>query len=347
MQLDLLARHNVFYGDNGSGKTSLLETVHILGTGRSFRTGVPKSQISHGSDEYLVRGGLALSAGASRALAVQRDLAGEAVIKVGGEAAKSVAQLADELPLVVINSDSFELLVGPPDNRRKLMDWGVFHVEHQSRSYRQRFHRTLLQRNHLLRRDRMPGTELEAWTKDLAELGEHVAEARARFMVALEEAFDPIMSALAPEIGRVTLSYRRGWDAQRSYLDVLQRGLQSDFDQGFTQSGPQRADIKVLVDGHSAADTLSRGQQKLLICGLKLAQGRILAASGGSRVVYLVDDLPSELDQERCERVCSQLAAMEVQTLITCVSRDAIHSGWLGERGFSMFHVEHGEVERL
>lgn len=321
--------------------------MHILGTSRSFRPGLPKTQITHGEEHYVASCTLALDAGGVRALGVQRSTAGEVLIKAAGEPVKSAAQLADELPLVVINADSFELLTGPPANRRKLMDWGVFHVEHQSRSYRQRFNRSLLQRNHLLRRGRMHTTEIEAWTKDLAELGEHVARARSTFMDALEREFEPIMSSLAPEIGRVTLAYRRGWDAQSSYIDVLLRGLSSDFDQGFTQSGPQRADIKVLVEGHSAADTLSRGQQKLLICGLKLAQGRILASIVGGKLAYLVDDLPSELDQTRCERVCAELAAMDVQTLITCVDSAAIKPEWLGAQGASVFHVEHGDIEAL
>ncbi|MFT4767789.1 MAG: DNA replication and repair protein RecF [Glaciecola sp.] len=277
-------------------------------------------------------------------MGVQRQKGGEMSLRVAGEPSRSVSQLADELPLLLINAESFDLLVGEPANRRRFMDWGVFHVEHNLREHRRRFQRALTQRNHLLRRGNLDASELEVWTRDLAVHAELVSAGRDRFLTALRAIFEPLVNQLAPEIGPVDLAYRRGWDASCSYADALQRSLSSDQAQGFTQSGPQRADIRVTVSGYSAADTLSRGQQKLLVCALKLAQGQILAGQQGG-VLYLIDDLPSELDAERCERVCRALAAMRAQTLITCVSRTAIPMEWLGlDAEVAMFHVEQGRV---
>ncbi|EED31955.1 DNA replication, recombinaison and repair protein [gamma proteobacterium NOR5-3] len=339
-----LSLHNVIYGINGSGKTSLLEAAHILGTARSFRAGGAKSLITHGEQTYVVQGNRESPGGGCVSLGVQRQKGGGMSLRVAGEPSRSVSQLADELPLLLINADSFDLLVGEPANRRRFMDWGVFHVEHNLRDHRRRFQRALTQRNHLLRRGKLDASELEVWTRDLAVHAELVSAGRDRFLAALKEVFEPLVNELAPEIGPVDLAYRRGWDASLGYADALQRSLASDQEQGFTQSGPQRADIRVTVGGYSAADTLSRGQQKLLICALKLAQGQILAGQRGG-VLYLIDDLPSELDAERCERVCRALAAMRVQTLITCVSRSAIPVEWLGSGAeVAMFHVEQGRV---
>jgi len=227
------------------------------------------------------------------------------------------------------------------------MDWGVFHVEHGLREHRRRFQRALIQRNHLLRRGKLNDAELEVWTRDLAIHAELVSAGRERFLAALRAMFEPLITELVPEIGEVSLSYRRGWDASRTYEEALQRSRTSDQEQGFTQTGPQRADIRVTVGGYSAADTLSRGQQKLLVCALKLAQGQILAADD-SDVLYLIDDLPSELDAERCERVCCVLAAMRAQTMITCVSRSSIPPGWLGaDADVAMFHVKQGHVAQV
>ncbi len=339
-----LSLHNVIYGINGSGKTSLLEAAHILGTARSFRSGGAKSLITHGEQSYVIHGERRLPAGGVVSMGVQREKAGGMTLRLAGEPSRSVSQLADELPLLLINADSFDLLVGEPANRRRFMDWGVFHVEHHLRDHRRRFQRALTQRNHLLRRGKLDPSELDVWTRDLATHAELVSEGRERFLSALRQAFEPLISELAPEIGPVTLSYRRGWDASSTYSEALQRSLESDQEQGFTQSGPQRADIKVTVSGYSAADTLSRGQQKLLVCALKLAQGQILAGEQGD-VLYLIDDLPSELDPERCERVCTALALMQVQTLITCVSPSAIPMDWLGsDAEVAMFHVKQGSV---
>lgn len=339
-----MSLHNVIYGINGSGKTSLLEAAHILGTARSFRSGGAKSLITHGEQSYVIHGERRLSGGGSVSMGVQREKEGGITLRLRGETSRSVSQLADELPLLLINAGSFDLLVGEPANRRRFMDWGVFHVEHGLREHRRRFQRALTQRNHLLRRGKLDASELEVWTRDLAIHAEQVSAGRERFLTALRQVFEPLINELAPEIGEVNLSYRRGWDASRTFAEALQRSQASDQEQGFTQSGPQRADIRVTVGGYSAADTLSRGQQKLLVCALKLAQGQILAADD-SEVLYLIDDLPSELDAERCERVCSVLAAMRAQTMITCVSRSAIPASWLGsDADVAMFHVKQGQV---
>ena len=293
----------------------------------------------------MVQGEVRRQGGPARSLGVQRDAGGEVMLRIAGESTRSVASLADELPLLVMNADSFDLLAGEPGHRRRFMDWGVFHVEHRHRDARQRFQRALNQRNMLLRRGKLDPVELEVWTRDLVVQGEAVAAARAAFIAALDAVFQPLLSSLAPELGEIRLQYRRGWDSQLAYAEALQRGLATDREQGFTHSGPQRADIRVTTNGHPAADTLSRGQQKLLVAALKLSQGQLLA-SRGAEVLFLVDDLPSELDARRCEKVCRLLGDMPVQTLVTCVDRDAVLPEWFGghDGSTAVFHVEHGQV---
>ncbi|MEE4277961.1 MAG: DNA replication/repair protein RecF [Halieaceae bacterium] len=343
VSLDGLGRHTLLFGENGSGKTSLLEAVHILGTARSFRSGKPRSQIQHGEERYVIHGRVARGG-----LGVQRSLSGEVILRVARETVRSAARLADELPLLVINASSFDLLTGEPAQRRRLLDWGVFHVEHQDRETFPRFQRALGQRNQLLRRDRIDRIELEGWTRELAAQGSRLAAARERFLQALADEFAPVQKALAPELGSIELRYRQGWDSSQAFFEALERGADSDREQGFTQVGPQRADIRIQVDGYPAADTLSRGQQKLLVIALKLAQGRLFARDG-SALTYLVDDLPSELDRERCEKVCRLFRQLRVQTLITGVERSSIPDEWLKSDGeeVGVFHVEHGSVVKV
>jgi DNA replication and repair protein RecF len=122
--------------------------------------------------------------------------------------------------------------------------------------------------------------------------------------------------------------------------------MDSDLEQGFTHVGPQRADLRVLTGGHSAADTLSRGQQKLVVCGLKLAQGQLMTEMGRGHCTYLVDDLPSELDREHCGLVCDLLDKMNTQVFITCVQKRDVGDVWPehDRQTLAMFHVEHGAV---
>jgi DNA replication and repair protein RecF len=339
-----LRRINVFYGRNGSGKTSVLEAVHLLAMARSFRGSI-KSLVTHGQQTTTVFGQKspgALSVG------VRRDMSGEVMIKIGGEPVRTVATLAEQLPVQVINADSFDLLTGAPGARRQYLDWGVFHVEHRFFEQWQRFQRGLKQRNKLLRRGKIDAEELSVWTRELAGSGEALTNYRSAYFQLLTPRFRSIMAQLMPSLSGLELRFRQGWDKQSTYAEALANSDVTDRDQGFTHVGPQRADIRVLIDGHLAAETLSRGQQKLVICGLKLAQGQLMAEMGEKHCIYLVDDLPSELDAQHSERVCAQLDALDTQVFITCVQKHEIASAWprLSGDDLVMFHVEHGRIVR-
>lgn len=314
---------------------------------RSFRAGTPKTLITHGVDHCVVFGERRLDGGNTRALGVSRRLDGSVDVRIAGESVGALSRLADELPLLLINADSFDLLVGQPQQRRRFIDWGVFHVEHEFREHWQRFQRALSQRNHLLRRGRISTEDVAPWDRDLARHGEAISSGREQFLEGLRGNFATLMMALAPELGEIELRYRRGWDSALTYGEVLSRSLDSDMEQGFTQSGPQRADLKLSVGGNPVAATLSRGQQKLVVCALKLAQGQVLSGCRKEAGLFLVDDLPAELDAERCERVCRALARTGAQTFLTCVDAGAIKPHWLAEPDeVAVFHVEHGKVNR-
>jgi DNA replication and repair protein RecF len=220
-------------------------------------------------------------------------------------------------------------------------------VEQRFYSQWKRFQRCIKQRNNLLRRGKITDQELSVWTRDLADAGTAISEYRKAYFEGLLPRFLAIMGELAPSLNALELRYRRGWDSALSYADALQQGMQTDKEQGYTHSGPQRADIRVVSNGHLAADTLSRGQQKLVVCGLKLAQGQLMSQAGRGLCTYLIDDLPSELDRQHSELVCSQLADMQSQVFISCVQRQDVESVWPETaQKATLFHVEQGEITR-
>jgi DNA replication and repair protein RecF len=340
-----LAPTNIYFGDNGGGKTSVLEGVYMLGMARSFRSGQIKTLISHGEERCAVYGELLQRSNrVPLSLGVSRERQGGLLAKVGGAAVGSVSELAEQLPLQVINAESFNLLIGSPGYRRQFLDWGVFHVEHLFYRAWQRLQRALKQRNSLLRHGKMTDRELQPWDRELSEAGELVDGFRRHYFALLSPIFASLLGRLSPGLDGVEIRYRRGWDRTKSLQEALAAGYTADRQHGFTHAGPQRADLRFVFKGHNAADVLSRGQQKLVVCGLKLAQGQILAQAQREACVYLVDDLPAELDRNHCRLVAEVLAELETQVFITCVDRQEVAGVWPDTEGRAMFHVEHGCV---
>jgi DNA replication and repair protein RecF len=181
----------------------------------------------------------------------------------------------------------------------------------------------------------------------LASAGNAISAYRKAYFKQLAPRFAKIMGELAPSLTGLELRYRQGWDRNQTYQEALEQSAASDLDQGYTHSGPQRADIRVMTGGHTAADTLSRGQQKLVVCGLKLAQGQLMSESSGENCAYLIDDLPSELDEVHSRLVCTLLASMQSQVFITCVDPGEIQAVWPESKDFGLFHVEQGQCNAI
>ncbi len=344
-RLDMPPGTTLITGDNGSGKTSVLEAVWLLGTGSSFRSNRMVPVIRYGEDAATVHGEVVYGDGYRTTLGVMRERSGGVQIKVSGEVVRTTSALAEVLPVQLINPDSVELVTGSPLRRRRFLDWGTFHVERSFLATWKSYRRGLEQRNALLRRpSAASAAELDAWEARLSK-DAHLIDAQRRDSVS---ALEPLVEQALDELGgpgSVRLRYLRGWDTEApSLASVLATQRESDGIQGFTRSGPHRADLKLTAGGRGAAEALSRGQQKMLACALLVAQGRWLAAVTSKQGVYLVDDLPAELDRDHRERLGNVLAKLPAQVLVTAVQRDLVMAGLQSATALAMFHVEHGRV---
>ncbi len=344
VKLEGLSQVNLFCGENGAGKTSVLEAVHMLGVTRSFRSHRMDTVINADSDSALVSGRVSTSDGITHRIGVQRSRRERPLVKVDGEAVQSLGDLAGLLPLQVINSDSFQLLEGSPQYRRQLLDWGVFHVEHERfYSLWQRYSRALKQRNALLRRGKMDRSQLRFWDGELALCGEALEQLRRAQHQRLSEALAAVYASLQQEAPAFSFDYYAGWDSNTPLADELAANIERDLRLGYTRSGPHRADIRVRVGSAPAAEILSRGQTKTLVCAARIAQAKLLQEYGINSV-FLIDDLPAELDREHRRRICNTLSAMGVQLFVTSIGAAELDDCWDSASAIKRFHVEHGRV---
>lgn len=159
---------NVFYGANGSGKTSILEAIHLLATGRSFRTHIPKNYIQYSADDAIV-----FAQSATEKIGMQKLASGEQLMKVNGDTVATQGQLAKLLPLQHIDPQSTDIIDHGAKPRRQLLDWLMFHVEPEFYFAWQYYSRALKQRNTLLKtRRNISLADLEPWNKMLSDYGE-------------------------------------------------------------------------------------------------------------------------------------------------------------------------------
>lgn len=334
---------NLFFGKNGSGKTSLLEAIYFLSFGRSFRSRLNKHIIHHDQPFLSLIGNIAH--GEQQALIGMERHRDNALNRthLNAEKLSSLIQLANIFPVQVINSEGMKLLNAGPKLRRQFLDWGVFHVEHRFISAWQDAQQALKQRNAALKSQECR-EQITSWDHILVQRSNELNEWRNEYADRLSKKLDDLLPTLCPFASTISLKYRRGWNKEKNLQDVLADGLARDQAFGYTQYGPHRATLELYANGTPAQHVLSQGQQKLVVCALRLAQGLIIKELAGKRSSYLVDDLPSELDTAACTNIARALANTGAQVFITGIAElDLSLLAQLFDDA-AMFHVEHGHI---
>ena len=328
---------NILVGDNGSGKTSLLEAIYLLGVGRSFRTLKAKRLIQDGQLSSTIFA--ATESGHS--LGIQKNSDGTTSARLNGASAPRLSALAHLLPVQLFDPQSLDVLSGPSLPRRQLLDWGVFHVEHTLAGQWTRASRALQQRNSLLKSAKISDDLLLAWELELADASEQIHAARKQFM----DSWQPfLLAAMSRLLGgfNIQIGYQSGWDTDVPLLGLLKESREKDAERGFTQLGYHRADIRIRADGVLAEERLSRGQLKLCVCAIKLSLVERLRLAG-ARPVLLFDDLASELDQTSRRLMMQWIEEMNLQAWLTTIELDQLDD-FCGQMPRQVFHVKQGHI---
>jgi DNA replication and repair protein RecF len=339
VRVDLHAERNYLWGATGAGKTSFLEAIYLLARGRSFRLRQTTRLVRHGADQLSVFGRVRDADGQTHRLGTAFGPAGLSA-QLNGEAVGSQAEMLRLLPVHVIDPRLHQLIEAGPSERRRYIDAGVFHVEHQFLADWRHYRRVLGQRNAALKRG-VSSAELDLWTAPFLAAASAVDVARTAYTDALAE--------IAADQGRalvghdVRLQYRHGWRRGISLAEALKEHLPRDRAIGFTQVGPHRADLRLEFDSGGIRETASRGQQKLVAAALVIAQVKLFEQRTGHQSIVLVDDASAELDFEAQSRLKAALDALESQQILTGLSVDALRP----DGGFPVFHVEQGRVHPM
>jgi DNA replication and repair protein RecF len=336
---------NVLVGPNGSGKSSLLEAIHYLGFGRSFRTSKHKHVVQYEQQNFTVFSKCSLNDSVCK-LGISRSLSDETVVSVDGRRSNRIADLVSLVPLQIFTPQSSDILVGSPKLRRRYLDWGLFHVEHSFLSLANNYTKSLKHKNALLRTSKLDAHHEQQntyWASEISRLGQDLSLMRTNYLDRLKLHINSNLEQFLPEFN-IEISYYRGWERGLTLHESLSKNYEKDRKNGFTSVGSHKADLKLKADGVVASETMSRGQLRMLMAALQLAQTQLLYQELGRTCVFLLDDIGAELDESKRELFIDSLLESNNQLFVTAIETKQLEF-MKKYNHIKMFHVEHGQVK--
>ena len=332
---------NLLLGKNGAGKTSILEAIHILGYGRSFRGRIRDGLVKQGHNQLQITARWQNPGGQAQQAGFQHS-GSDWKARVDASDVDSLSQFCANFPVISFEPGSHALISGPAEFRRRFIDWALFHVEPEFTVQWRRFHRALKQRNALLKKQ-PKAAELTPWDNEYAEAGEALTRDRRRYLDLLLPVLQQMAGGFLSECGDLSLSFHAGWrDNQLSLFDALRLNQEGDIQSGFCGVGPHRADWVVSLGGCLQQEHFSRGQAKLLALAALLAQAQRFVEEKMFWPILCFDDIASELDHMHFAKVVDFLKACPAQIWITGNEASLLSTNDF--KTIKTFHVEHGQL---
>ena len=347
---------NLFFGANGSGKTSLLEAIHLLARGRSFRTPKPTKFIAHGDKSCQLYGhilvdlgsDLSLSQGTPKAfdLGVQKSTNGDQKLILNGQTQTNHADIAKLLPMQVIAPDMELVTDTNTKKRQQKLDWGLFYADQTYIKVWRKAQNILKQRNALLKQGPRSKAQLPIWDTAWASVCIEIDSLRQVYVSQLKETLGfPHCDWLNGY--ELDLVYHKGWSKSMSIEESLEASLEKDITRGFTSCGCHRADFSLMANGQLAKDILSRGQKKILNGYFCLAQSSLLSSSLSIKPIILLDDPVSELDAVFFESLLKGVSQSGYQVFATAISREIVGVCLSHFDDIRCFQILEGSIKRL
>lgn len=333
----------VITGVNGSGKSSLLEAIYYLGFGRSFRTKKHQSVIHHNSQSFSIFAKCIDDERDVFKVGIERTRQEQFTCSINGTHSSRLADLVSRIPVQLFTPQSTDLILGSPSERRRFCDWGLFHVEQRFNGLSQQYNKLLRHRNALLKQHvSLSLPEYQYWESQFETIGNALNDMRQQYVDNLTPIFEETLKSFLPEF-EVSVSYFKGWEKDATLAESLVKKTEYDAKIGHTSSGPHKADIRFKLNGVNAQEILSRGQLRMAVAALQLAQTALFNRLTSRKSIFLLDDVGAELDIDKRERFIDGLLDMDTQVFVTAIEREQLSfiNKYNEKR---MFHVEHGHV---
>ena len=341
---------NIIYGENAQGKTNLLEAIWLLSGAKSFRGAKDADLIRFGESRALIESDF-FCAGRQQTSKIQ--LEGKKTAWLNDIRQDSITAFAGIFTTVVFSPSHLGLVKDGPAGRRKFLDTSICQITPRYIGMIGQYQRILLQRNTLLKDISYASAlldTLDIWDEKLSALGGVIIRMRMEYTRRLQKEAEDIYKGISMERESFSLDYRpfelpvQEGQTQREIssllLEKMMQNRSEDLRSGSTGIGPHRDDLEISINGRSVRSFGSQGQQRSSVLALKLAESRCIGDILGERPVILLDDVMSELDQNRREYLLNHLTGSQI--FITCCDK-----GYFSRlEGGRVFRMEHGQLEQ-
>lgn len=322
LDLDIGEGINVFLGKNAQGKTNLLETIYFCGIGKSFRQVKDKEVINWKKDSAKIKLEIEKKFRKSQIeLIFNKEI--KKIIKIDGISIKRTGEILGELPIVFFSPDELRLIKDSPEERRRFMNIDISQTNKRYFYLLGRYEKILANRNKLLKTTKefeVLRNMIDIWDRSLVEIAEKISKEREKFIKEIAPFAEMAHSYISNGKEKLEIRYK-GYDPgkndfKESMLKTLQKNLEKDYKLGYTTIGPHRDDLDIYLNDIEVKNFGSQGQQRTVALSLKLAELEIIKERTGEYPILLLDDVFSELDVERRNRLLK--FTRRTQTFITC-----------------------------
>lgn len=326
---------NIFHGHNGVGKTSILEAIHFLSSGKSFRKGTFKNLINFHSDSLTVYLECHIN-NVPHSISVNKNKNGKWKGKQNNRYLNKQMEITNILPVVSINPEVYRLVDFGPLYRRNFLDWLVFHVKHDYIVLWKKVHKCVKQLN-LLYKTKAQVKQIDLWESIFIELSEELTKIRENVFADIKPKIYRLSAYMQEDIQDLTVNFKKGWATDVSLKEQLRIDRVKNLLYGQLQHGPHKMDIKINIGSHQASQTLSRGQKKILSFTFYMAYIEYLN-SFNIHPVLCLDDFDAEIDEDKLYKSAHFFKNTQSQLFITSVQKNKIQKAFPDA---GMFHVEH------
>lgn len=354
LNIDFSKRINIIYGDNGQGKTNILEAVFLCASARSHRTPRDGDLVFHGEQGYYVKLGLSKGSSPSDVEIIYKQ-SEKRKIKINEVPLKKVGELIGHLNVVIFSPEDLMVIKEGPSERRRFIDITISQLKPSYFYDLQQYVKIISHRNNLLKDIQYNKSlidTLDVWNNNLVRTGSRIIKVRNEFVKMLSDKARVNHSKLTNDNEILEIRYSPSVELkgesditsiENNFNKKLESIVNREISKGTTLLGPQRDDYEIFLNDKNIKMFGSQGQQRTAILSVKLAEIDIMKDNTGENPILLLDDVMSELDAKRQDYLLNSIN--DIQTFITCTDKD-IYTGKIGIES-SMYHIRDGQVDQI